>query len=497
MITANTRRRDASRVNESNIVQNTTKGSALFPSMDIEENTSPRVFKQRWVQLSYLSMLALLSDWVCFSTASNPEAFEEFYGVTSASLITKFLIMNVISCFCVTDIVAKFGLRRCIRISSILMTLGCWLRSGLAIIPMVFHDLLGWNNLALPEKYFGLVSYPIFVTGTLMVGAAQPFFQCTPPLLSAKWFASNERATSTAVALNFNQIGIATAFVVGGKMATTTSGLKSYFSLIAILSTLTTIGTFLQFESHPSVPPSTSELTKILKNEKDPPFLVSVGNFFNTKGFARPLAAFIFSITVTNIVGAFIDEVMKRGGITERSSIAWAGFGFEVAIVLGGIILGQYVDHTKSYKSVTLICIVLSFIFVIPLGLTDHSLGKEPVLLVVSLFALGFFTGPIQPINAELAVDVTYPSDETAVESVQQIGGNLISALFVPLAEKAQQHDYQLFRKIPLLACDIRGDVILLMILSVITYCFFYRFNASLRRTMADRNVEEGLGKSF
>jgi FLVCR family feline leukemia virus subgroup C receptor-related protein len=59
-------------------------------------------------------------------------------------------------------------------------------------------------------------------------------------LLSAKWFANNERSTSTAIALNFNQIGIATAFLVGGAMATSTSGLENYFGLIAVMTTLVT-----------------------------------------------------------------------------------------------------------------------------------------------------------------------------------------------------------------------------------------------------------------
>jgi FLVCR family feline leukemia virus subgroup C receptor-related protein len=38
------------------------------------------------------------------------------------------------------------------------------------------------------------------------VGAAQPFFQCTPPLLSATWFGTKERSLATAVAINFNQV---------------------------------------------------------------------------------------------------------------------------------------------------------------------------------------------------------------------------------------------------------------------------------------------------
>merc|ERR1712151_605364 len=111
------------------------------------------------------------------------------------------------------------------------------------------------------------------------------------------------------------------------------------------------------------------------------------------------------------------------------------------AILIGGIIIGGFVDKTKEYKKITMACLIATIVMLIPLGLTDHSMGKEPLLLVMSLLGLGMAAGPVQPINAELAVDVTFPGDETAVESVQQIGGNLISALLVPVAEAAANID--------------------------------------------------------
>ena len=326
-----------------------------------------------------------------------------------------------------------------------------------------------------------------------MVGAAQPFFQCTPPFLSAQWFAPSERATSTAVALNFNQIGIAVAFLVGGEMATNRSGLEEYFGLIAVLCTIVAAGTVLQFQDEPPVPPSASELEKILRGEKEPPFLESVQKFFKTPGFTKALAAFVCSISLTNVVGAFIGEVMERGGITEQFHIDLAGAGFELAILIGGIFIGGYVDKTKEYKKVTLACLAMTAAFLVPLGLTEHSIGQEPILLILSLLGLGIAAGPIQPINAELAVDVTYPGDETAVESVQQIGGNLISALLVPLAELASKHDYQIMPKIPWLASDIRGDVIVLLALAMVTIGYFSTFDAPLLRTQADEAAEEAI----
>ncbi len=183
---------------------------------------------------------------------------------------------------------------------------------------------------------------------------------------------------------------------------------------------------------------------------------------------------------------AFIDEVMKRGGVTDQFGIDLAGAGFEFGILLGGIIIGGYVDKTKEYKNVTKACILATMFFLIPLGLTEHAIGQEPILLVLALLGLGMTAGPIQPINAELAVDVTYPSDETAVESVQQIGGNLVSALLVPLAEIGARQDYQLFANNPALESDIRGDVIMLVTMAIATYVFFSNFDAPLRRTLAD-----------
>lgn len=453
------------------------------------DTMEPQVYPQRWVQLGYLSMLALMSDWICFSVAAAPQTYENSFGHSAASLIDMFLFMNVASCFLVTDIVAKVGLQRAIQGAGALMTLGCWFRCGFSfLVPVAQAVGLDATQLLASSSSSdsGLVPYPFIVVGTLMVGAAQPFFQCTPPLLSATWFGADERSTSTAVALNFNQIGIATAFLVGGAMATDPVGLEQYFGLVAILCTIVAIGTFLQFENLPPSPPSSSAMDKLKAGEAEPPFLESVQTLFATNGFTRPLAAFVCSIAITNIVGTFIDDVMKRGGITEQFEIDLAGAGFEVAILLGGIVIGGYVDRTKEYKKVTMACIASSAALLIPLGLTEHQIGNEPILLILALFGLGMAAGPVQPINAELAVDVTYPGDETAVESVQQIGGNLMSALLVPIAEKAASMDYQILPKNPELASDIRGDVVLLTVIAGITLAYFSSFDAPLRRTIAD-----------
>ena len=254
------------------------------PPVEITANTKPQVYSQRWVQLAYLSALALLSDWICFSVAAAPDVYEGAFKHSAATIIDIFLFTNVGTCFLVTDIVNRFGLQKAVQAASVLMAVGCWFRSGTSFLPVI------------PGAEH-LMSYTSIVIGTVMVGAAQPFFQCTPPVLSATWFAPSERATSTAVALNFNQIGIATAFLVGGTMATDSKGLETYFGLIAVLTTLTCLGTLLQFQDEPPIPPSGSEIEKRVKGEEEPPFLDSVQRFFQKPGFTKALAAFICSVS--------------------------------------------------------------------------------------------------------------------------------------------------------------------------------------------------------
>merc|ERR1719437_254739 len=100
-------------------------------------------------------------------------------------------------------------------------------------------------------------------------------------------------------------------------MAKNEVGIHDYFGLITLLCAAVAAGTFAQFQNKPPSPPSNSEIEKMVRGEKEPPFLDSVKKLFSTPGFSLPLAAFICSISITNIVGTFIDEVMERGGITD------------------------------------------------------------------------------------------------------------------------------------------------------------------------------------
>lgn len=458
------------------VVPRHAEPAALEP---LDSCPPPVLYKQRWVQLAFLALLALLSDLVCFSVAATPGTWTKVFGQDPASLIDIFLFTNVFACFIEPFVIRNFGLRTPIVGAAMLMAVGCWLRSG---IPGLDENLPGYTTV---------------VIGTMLVAVAQPFFQCTPPLLSATWFAPDERALSTAVAINFNQVGIATAFLAGGAFGGSEAGLKDYFVIITIASTVVAAASLLFFQEKPPTPPSASELEKLLEKEAggalkqetmaDEPkkqgpgdtFLEEAKRLLATPGFIPPLLAFVTSIAVTNVVGAFMDLKLQRAGFSDQMEVDLAGAGFEVAIVIGGILLGGLVDRNKQYKSVTLWCLAATLVGVLALGM--ESLPRSFAL--VALLAIGSFAGPVQPINAELAVEVTYPCDENAIEAVQQLCGNLVSALLVPICEWAADNKVT----IPGMDGYLRGDTILLLVILIAVAIYFSTFSAPLRRTEVDQ----------
>jgi hypothetical protein len=384
------------------------------------------LYKERWLMLGIVSFLALLSDWACFAAVGGTKTWVNAFHKSPEDLIDIFLFSNVFACFLYTDLTRRFGLKNVITVASGLMAVGCALRSGihptnlLAASPLIDFDKYDWS----------LPGYDFEILGTIFIGMAQPFFQCAPPLLSATWFGNKERSLSTAICLNANQLGIATAFAVGAVMLNgkAPEAMDEYLSIITVFASSAFIATVALFKERPPTPPTGSAAAHILAEDKRKKAIAAGGpdpwitypqtawELLRTRGFAAPTLAFVGSIGVTNAVSAFTSETMHRAGFMRETVIDGLGAGFQVAVMVGGIVLGGYVDRSKEFKRVTLGCFAVTLAALGFLGIAEgYDLNLPQWAVVGGLLTLGAAAGPVQPINAELAVEVSYPSDENAV----------------------------------------------------------------------------------
>ena len=76
---------------------------------------------------------------------------------------------------------------------------------------------------------------------------------------------------------------------------------------------------------------------------------------------------------------------------------------------------------------------------------------------------------------------MSYPADETSIEAVQQLCGNLFSALLVPLCENAASLDFEIPKllRVSPRPEDMRGDSLVLVALTVLCISFFSRFSSA------------------
>lgn len=191
-----------------------------------------------------MSVLNLLSDWTCYSVAPIALLTREAFGrINAEQLVVVFLCANGLSTACEPFILSRLGLRRTVLFGSLLLMMGSIIKSG-GMPPIIQADL---------KKGEG--EWRVYL-GFFLVGLSQPLYQCTPALLSASWFPEAERTMATGVALNANQLGIGFAFIFGTLLVEKSDDIPKYFSLLSILSTLTFLGTLIQFDDAPPTPPS-------------------------------------------------------------------------------------------------------------------------------------------------------------------------------------------------------------------------------------------------
>ena len=219
-----------------------------------------------------------------------------------------------------------------------------------------------------------------------------------------------------------------------------------------------------------------------------------------------PIAFLCVEVGITNVISTFLDHMLAHLGFHQHT-IGMIGAGFQVAIMAGSLVVGSYVDRTKKYVGATVFCFIFTFLFVS--GASEKELHGSG--LVVCILCIGFFAGPIQPITAELAVEVrtsasvfgpsmspssvatprrnrltvalvvgqvTFPADENSIVAVQQILGNAFSALLVPLSHRVKH--------LHMAAFDIRSDYFLLLTVCGAGAIYFCTFNAPLLRLKAE-----------
>eukprot|EP01059_Diplonema_ambulator_P032998 TRINITY_DN6721_c5_g1_i1.p1 TRINITY_DN6721_c5_g1~~TRINITY_DN6721_c5_g1_i1.p1 ORF type:complete len:522 (+),score=129.77 TRINITY_DN6721_c5_g1_i1:58-1623(+) len=363
---------------------------------DHEEN-------QRWLMLFLLSYGSAMNQAVCFSFApfASIAALRYGEGVIAQSEVIYFLVYIPMS-FVGSYVVDKYGLRTGMVAACGFQTLGTWIR-------WTAHLFLSYER------------HVIFF-GQFVASIGMCIFVNSPPRLSTAWFPPQQRTLSTNIAVNANAAGAAMAYFFGPLVVATTDDFPLYNLILAISCTtcLTLVVTF--FRSHPDWH------SPDVRTEYDWSQWTTV---FKNRGFVTTLFVFAVSECVINTMSTLLAQLVRPNGFT-RNEAGYLGAEFLLVCMLGGAIFGAYPHKWSLHRNLAKCMIACGLSMVALKMMLSYPHSNQAIAIPTVVFFAGLFLGPLQATCNELGVECAFPVSENTVAALQQLVGNLVSALFIP-----------------------------------------------------------------
>ncbi|XP_057171298.1 feline leukemia virus subgroup C receptor-related protein 1 isoform X1 [Ursus arctos] len=422
---------------------------------------------RRFVVLLIFSLYSLVNafQWIQYSIISN--VFEGFYGVSSLHidwLSMVYMLAYVPLIFPATWLLDTRGLRLTALLGSGLNCLGAWIKCASV------QQHLFW----------------VTMLGQCLCSVAQVFILGLPSRIASVWFGPKEVSTACATAVLGNQLGTAVGFLLPPVLVPNTQNntdllacnISTMFygtaSIATFLCLLTVIGHSSKALLSPLVPESSRlglSLEAVSQNQlqaaivsleeafkekpqyppsqaqavlqKSPPaeysYKKSIRNLFKNIPFVLLL------ITYGIITGAFysVSTLLNQMILTyykgEEINAGRIGLTLVVAGMVGSILCGLWLDHTKTYKQTTLTVYILSFFGMVIFTFT-LDLGYIMVVFVTG-GVLGFFMTGYLPVGFEFAVEITYPESEGTSSGLLNAAAQIFGILFT-LAQGKLTSDY-------------------------------------------------------
>ena len=373
-----------------------------------------KLYKRRYFVLFLFSSLAFLNNVVCYTFASISHiAKPDYPNMSLSSLVSYFFITYTLFSFPSSLFINRFSLRSGVILGASLQALGTYLR---------YYDRSDPND-------GGWLCW--LRVGQLVASLGQAFFVNPPPMMAAQWFGSEERVLATTIGVNANTLGIAGAYILGAFMVHSTADIDSYLFVIFLLSLVFAVLVIFFYPAAPPTPPSFSAY----HSHKHPHHTSSqfsphsLYRLFRHSGFLHTCLAFALAEATINALSAFFTDILIPEGYT-AAFVGANATSFIIFCMVGSAIVGYVVDRTHSYIVSVCLCFFVTALSL--LAFTYYSVDSA-VLTCLLVVLLGFSLGPIQPLVIETGVEVTYPAPASTVAAVQQVLGNVLSALMFPL----------------------------------------------------------------
>ncbi|MCJ1424797.1 hypothetical protein MMC29_002685 [Sticta canariensis] len=383
--------------------------SSQLPFMEVnEDQVVYRVYKRRWFGLFQLVLLNIVVswDWLSFSAVANTAATH--FSTTASTinwLSTAFLFAFVAAAPLTLYTLHTGGPRLAIITSSLFILVGNWLRYG--------------GTRCSPP------SFPLTMTGQILIGLAQPFVLSAPTRYSDLWFSPNGRVSATALASLANPFGGALGQLINPFLAPNPGSIPNMTLYVALISSVATIPSFF-IPSRPPTPSSPSS------THPRPSIRQTLSILLTNTTFYLLLLSFATYVGLFNSISSLLTQIFSPYGFSDSES----GIAGALLILVGLVsaaVSSPLIDRSKAYLPFIKIVVpvialsYLAFIWAPP----TRSLAAPYVILSV----LGAASFSLLPVALEWLVEVTFPVGPEASSTIIWAGGQLSGGIFIVISD--------------------------------------------------------------
>ncbi|KAM6459664.1 choline/ethanolamine transporter FLVCR1 [Liasis olivaceus] len=384
---------------------------------------TPRLSKRRLVVLAVFSCYSLVNafQWIQYSISTS--VFTRYYNVSSSEidwLSMSYMVSYVPLIFPATWLLDTHGLRLTALLGSGLNCLGAWIKCA-----SVQQNL-----------------YLVTLLAQIVCSVAQVFILGLPSRIASVWFGPREVSTACAVAVLGNQLGTAIGFLLPPVLVPNTyydldlmgRNIRIMFYGTAAVSTLLFLLTAIVFKEKPKYPPSQSQVVLLDPSPKDHSYIQSILNLFRNVPFILLLISYGIMTGAFYSVSTLLNQMILAHYEGEEINAGRIGLTLVVAGMVGSIICGLWLDHTKTYKQTTLVVYILSFVGMVVFTFTLDC-GRLIVVFVTG-GVLGFFMTGYLPLGFEFAVEITYPESEGTSSGLLNASAQIFGIIFTLIQGK-------------------------------------------------------------
>ena len=386
------------------------------------------LYPKRFVALALFCALSFVNAAMWIQFASVSDLVGDMFRVSPAAvdwLSMTYMVCYMVGIYPATLVLEAGGLRLGLCLGALLNFAGAVLRfAGCA------------------ERSFG-----VLLVGQTVAGVAQVFVLGVPPILAARWFGVDGRASATAIAVLANPVGSA-AGLLGAGISRDAAALTRVCLFVAVACAGVLASVALLFEEAPPTPPSASQERRRASSADllAPPAGDSalarararidgelVGILCN-KALVLLVTAYSAAMAVNYANATFISAALRpRLGEGPAGEAGYVGFAMLISGVPGSAVAGAVMDKVGAFRAT-----LQAFFVVAVAAMVSYAVAARywPLDAVFACAAVaGFSQSAIMSAGFEVAAELAFPCGEATVAGFLNASAQLAGVLTISIVQ--------------------------------------------------------------